>query len=93
MNPVYKKRVQEPYNEAWNILKTIRDDDSDKAWEEFRLQLNKFHQRLDAVPKKGSSDYIKCEKEYLECLFTIMLHAGDMAAWILDHQGGENEKT
>lgn len=86
MNPTYKKRVQEPYNEAWDILKTIRDDDSDEAWNKFIKQLDTFHERIDAVPKKGSKDYIKCEKDYLECLYTVMLHVGNMAADILNHE-------
>ena len=85
MNETYKKRVQEPYNEAWNILKTIRDDDSDAAWGNFRKELDKFHERIDAVPHEGSKGYIRCEKEYLENLFTVMLHIGDMAAYILEH--------
>lgn len=86
MNPTYKKRVQEPYNEAWDILKTIRDDNSDEAWNKFRLKLDQFYKRIDEVPRRGTDDYIKNEKEYLECLFSTMLYMGDMAAWILEHE-------
>ena len=64
--PTYKKRVQEPYNEAWDILKTIRDDNSDEAWDKFRSKLDQFYKRIDEVPNRGTDDYIKNEKEYLE---------------------------
>lgn len=86
MNPTYKKRVQEPYTEAWDILKTVRDDDSDEAWEKFRKRLNDFSERINAAPKRGNKDHIKCEKEYLEALYMVMLQAGEMAADILDHE-------
>ena len=49
MNAEFKKHVQEPYNEAWDILKVVRDDDSDKAWENFRTRLDQFYTRLDNV--------------------------------------------
>ena len=86
MNARFKKRVQEPYNEAWDILKTIRDDDSDKAWEKFRVQIDKFYERIKAVPGRGNEDYIKGEKQYLEHLYSVLLEVGDMAAWILEHE-------
>lgn len=86
MNETYKKRVQEPYNEAWNILKTIRDDDSDEAWKKFTDELDNFYKRIEVVPKSGSDDYIRCEKEFLESLFTVILHIGNMAAYILEHK-------
>lgn len=93
MNPTFKKRVQEPYNEAWQILKTIRDDDSDEAWAKFRQELDKFSERINAVPKKSSPEYIRCEKEYLDSLYSVMLHIGDMAAYILEHGEENKEKT
>ena len=84
MNEVFKKHVQEPYNEAWNILKIIRDDDSDKAWAEFRKKLDEFEEkRLKIVKPVGSDEYIKGEKEYLENLYAAMLQMGEMSAWIL----------
>ena len=87
MNATFKKRVQEPYNEAWDILKTIRDDDSEEAWKKFRDQIDKFYyERIKAVPERGNIDYIKCEKAYLENLYMILLNVGDMAAWILEHE-------
>ena len=86
MNKTFKKRVQEPYNEAWEILKVIRDDNSDEAWKEFRDRIDLFYERVKAVPKRGNDDYIKCEKDYLESLYLVMLHVGDMAAWILEHE-------
>lgn len=85
MNPTFKKRVQEPYSEVWEILKTIRDDNSDAAWSEFRKKLDKFYERVNAVPKPGNKDYVKCEKDYLEALYTVMLLVGDMSAWIIEH--------
>ena len=86
MNATFKKRVQEPYNEAWEILKTIRDDDSDEAWIKFRKQIDKFYERINAVPRSGNENYIKCEKQYLEGLYMVLLDVGDMAAWILEHE-------
>lgn len=86
MNARFKKRVQEPYNEAWDILKTIRDDDSDKAWGKFRVQIDKFYERIKAVPGRGNEDYIKGEKQYLEHLYSVLLEVGDMAAWIIEHE-------
>ena len=86
MNARFKKRVQEPYNEAWDILKIIRDDNSDEAWEKFIVRLDKFYERIKAVPRRGNEDYIKCEKQYLEHLYSVLLNVGDMAAWILEHE-------
>ena len=83
MNAEFKKHVQEPYNEAWDILKVVRDDDSDKAWENFRTRLDQFYTRLDNVKPKGNEGYIKGEREYLEHLYSAMLEMGEMAAWIL----------
>lgn len=86
MNSEYKKHVQEPYREAWEILKIIRDDNSDEAWEVFKDRLDKFYERIKAVPPEGSKDYIKREKEYLENLFSVMLQVGEMSAWMLSHE-------
>ena len=86
MNATFKKRVQEPYNEAWEILKTIRDDNSDEAWQKFRVQLDKFMERIVAVKPKGSEGYVKGEFEYLSNLYAVLLEAGEMAAWILNHE-------
>ena len=86
MNATFKKRVQEPYNEAWDILKTIRDDNSDEAWQKFRVQLDKFMERITAVKPKGSEGYVKGEFEYLSNLYAVLLEAGEMAAWILNHE-------
>ncbi len=91
MNQTFKKRVQEPYNEAWEILKTIRDDDSDEAWEKFRKQIDQFYERINAAPRRGNEQYIKCEKQYLESLYMVLLHVGDMAAWILEHEDNMHE--
>ena len=85
MNPKYKKHVQEPYQEAWSILKTIREDNSDEAWRNFIKQLDTFYERIKTVPSKGNKDYIKGEKEYIESLYTVMLQVGEMSAWILSH--------
>ena len=86
MNAQFKKHVQEPYNEAWDILKTIRDDNSDEAWVKFREQLDKFMERITAVKPKGSSGYLKGEFEYLSNLYSVLLEAGEVAAWILNHE-------
>ena len=92
MNAEFKKHVQEPYNEAWDIMKTIRDDDSDEAWNTFREKLDQFYKRIDAVKPKGSDEYIKGEHEYLMLLYSTMLEMGEMAAWILK-EGDKDEKT
>ena len=89
MNAKFKQRVQEPYNEAWEILKTIRDDDSDEAWRRFRKQLDGFDQRIKTTPRRGNKDYIKGEKQYLEHLYSVLLEVGEMAYWILAHNEGE----
>ena len=86
MNKTYKERVQEPYNEAWSILKTIRDDNSDEAWKKFREQLDTFYERVASVPKRGNENYIKGEKQYLESLYMVLLNSSEMAAWILEHE-------
>lgn len=83
MNAEFKKHVQEPYNEAWDILKVVRDDNSDKAWEEFRKRLDKFYERMKDVKPIGAEGYIKGEKDYLGLLYSTMLEMGEMAAWIL----------
>lgn len=92
MNAEFKKHVQEPYNEAWDIMKTIRDNDSDEAWNTFRERLDQFYTRIDAVKPKGNEGYIKGEKEYLGLLYSTMLEMGEMAAWILK-KGDGDEKT
>ena len=87
MNATFKKRVQEPYNDAWELLKTIRDDNSDEAWQKFREGLDKFmEERIVAVKPRGSEGYIKGEFEYLSNLYAVLLEAGEMAAWILNHE-------
>lgn len=86
MNATFKKHVQEPYNEAWEILKIIRDDNSDEAWKKFRVAIDKFYERIEAAPNRGDKNYIKCEKAYLEALYMVLLNVGDMAAWILEHE-------
>lgn len=84
MNARFKKHVQEPYNEAWDILKVVRDDNSDKAWNEFMKRLDKFYrERVTCVCSKGKPEYIKGEQEYLNHLYSAMLEMGEMAAWIL----------
>ena len=91
MNAEFKKHVQEPYNEAWDILKTIRDDDSDEAWEIFRERLDQFYKRIEAVESRGSEGYIKGELTYLEHLYSAMLEMGEMAAWILKKGNGDEQ--
>ena len=86
MNTTFKKRVQEPYNEAWNILKTVRDDNSDEAWETFRAQIDQFYERIKAVKPKGDSDFIKGEKQFLGYMYSAILEMGEMSAWILNHE-------
>lgn len=86
MNVTFKNRVQEPYNEAWNILKTIRDDNSDEAWEKFRKEIDKFHERIEAVKPRGNEDFIKGEKQFLEYMYSAILEMGEMSAWILNHE-------
>lgn len=89
MNAEFKKHVQEPYNEAWDIMKTIRDDDSDEAWNTFRYRLDEFYKRVEKVKPKGTDGYIKGEHEYLTLLYSTMLEMGEMAAWILKKGNGE----
>ena len=86
MNATFKKRVQEPYNEAWEYLKTIRDDNSDEAWKKFRACIDKFQERITAVKPQGSEGYIRGEAEYLSHLYSVLLEAGEMAAYILEHE-------
>lgn len=86
MNATFKKRVQEPYNEAWEILKIVRDDNSDEAWEKFRERIDKFYERIDAVKPRGDEDFIKGEKQFLEYMYSAILEMGEMAAWILNHE-------
>lgn len=93
MNAEFKKHVQEPYNEAWDILKIVRDDNSDDAWDRFRVSLDKFYERIEAVKPIGSKEYIKGERQYLEHLYSAMLEMGEMAAWILNHEEENTQKT
>ena len=85
MNQTFKNRVQEPYNEAWNILKTVRDDNSDEAWEKFREEIDKFHERIEAVKPRGEEGFIKGEKKFLEYMYSAILEMGEMAALINNH--------
>ena len=86
MNQTFKSRVQEPYNEAWNILKTVRDDNSDEAWEKFRVQIDQFYERIKAVKPMGSEEFIKGEEQFLEHMYSAILEMGEMAAWINNHE-------
>ncbi len=72
--------IKEPYNEAWNLLKIIRESDSDEAWSRFMEELDIFHTRLS----KATTPH---EFAYLKYLYMTIMEASEVIAKLREKSG------
>lgn len=67
--------IRDPYNKAWEILKIIRDDDTEEAWIKFGDALRDFY----ALTKNTELPH---ESDYLCFLYRTILEAAEIIAII-----------
>ena len=79
---IFNKRIREPYNEAWECLQSIRNDNSDAAWLDFTEKLDEFNKRMN----KAQSPH---EFEYLRHLYHVLLEAGEVVGEIHKNNGSK----
>lgn len=60
-----------PYNEAWKIIKEVKDNNSDEAWLKYSEDLEQFHKRLS----KANTPH---EFAFLKHLYHVIDEAGEV---------------
>lgn len=74
--------VREPLAEFWDIVKVVKDDNSDEAWQRFVDGTEKFH---DRIPRSRTPH----EFEYNRLLYSALLEAGDIIGQLHRTESGK----